>query len=378
MSLTEDIKEYALDIGYAAVGVTTADAFADYQAELSARNGQYDFLMKRPAGPFAGAEPRTFMPEARSIVVVAYDFGRTAFPESLVGVIGRIYQARCYTPPPTRLHGARRELLASFLRQNGCAVGQGFMVPLRPAATRAGVATLGRNTFAYAARAGSLICLEAFVVDAELACDAPTERAPCPPDCRACIDACPTGALYEPFHMNPRRCITFNTCFARDGFGPGVSDSIPPDIREAMGTRVHGCDACQEACPRNKARLAARMPEDPFLERHAREFSLRRMVNMDEEYFETTAQLLMYNYIREKKYHQRNAAVALGNLGDRAAVPDLGQALGDPEAVVREHAAWALGKLGGTAARRLLEKARATEPEPRVAAAIDKALARSA
>ncbi|EHJ46181.1 PBS lyase HEAT domain protein repeat-containing protein [Solidesulfovibrio carbinoliphilus subsp. oakridgensis] len=378
MSLTENIKEYALDIGYAAVGFTAADAFADYRAELSARNDQYDFLMKRPAGPFAGAEPRTLMPGARSIVVVAYDFGCTAFPESLVGVIGRIYQARCYTPPPNRLHGARRELLASFLRQNGCAVGQGFMVPLRPAATRAGVATVGRNTFAYAARAGSFICLEAFVVDAELACDAPTERVNCPPNCRACIDACPTGALYEPLHMNPRRCITFNTCFARDGLGPGVSDSIPHDIREAMSTRVHGCDACQEACPRNRARLEAKLPEDPFLERHAREFSLNRMVNMDEAYFETTAQLLLYNYIREKKYHQRNAAIALGNLGDRAAVPDLRQALGDPEAVVREHAAWALGKIGGTEAKRALEGARGTEPVALVAAAIEEALARSA
>jgi len=378
MSLTENLKEYALDIGYAAVGVTSADAFPEYVAALTARNDQYDFLMKRPAGPFAGAEPRALMPEARSIVVLAYDYAKTAFPESLVGVIGRIYQARCYSPPANRLHAARRGLMAAFLRENGCAIGQDFMIPLRPAAARAGVATYGRNTFAYTAKAGSFVCLEAFVVDAELACDAPTVRLKCPPDCRACLDACPTGALYEPLAMNPRRCITFNTCFARDGFGPGVSDSIPHDIREVMGTRVHGCDACQEACPRNKARLAAKMPEDPFLTRHAREFSLTKMLNMDEACFETTAQWLMYNYIREKKYHQRNAAIALGNLGDPAAVPDLRQALGDAEAVVREHAAWGLGKIGGAAARQALQAARALEPAATVVAEIDRALMRSA
>ncbi len=376
MSLTEAIKEYALDIGYAAVGVTTADPFPGHAANLARRPG-YGFLLRSPGRFPDGAAPRTAWPKARSILALAYDYGARAFPESLVGLVGRIYQARAYAPPANRLHGARRKLLETFLAEHGVAIGQGFALPLRPAAARAGIVTFGRNTFAYTARAGSFVSLDAFVLDAELVPDAPTERCPCPPNCRACLDACPAGAITAPLVVNPERCLTFHACFVR-GDGQGLPGAIPHDLREAMGTRVHGCDACQEACPRNRARLAAKLPEDPFLVRFAADFSLEWMLAMDEASFATTAQLLFFNYIREKKYLQRNAAVALGNRGDRAAVPALARALGDdPEPVVRGHAAWALGALGGDRAVAALSAARAAEPSAWVAGEVARALARA-
>jgi epoxyqueuosine reductase len=69
----------------------------------------------------------------------------------------------------------------------------------------------------------------------------------------------------------------------------------------------------------------------------------------------------MYNYIREKKYFQRNAAIALGNTGDPAFIPDLAQAMQDSEELVRGYAAWALGKIGGSQAKQVLEASRARE-----------------
>lgn len=122
-----------------------------------------------------------------------------------------------------------------------------------------------------------------------------------------------------------------------------------------MGTRVHGCDVCQEVCPRNQAKLTAKLPQDEFLLMVSHDFSLAKMLNMDDEYYVKRVQPLMYNYIKEKKYFQRNAAVALGNLGDPAYLPDLAQAMEDPEPLVREYAAWAIGKIGGIQARSILE-----------------------
>ena len=86
----------------------------------------------------------------------------------------------------------------------------------------------------------------------------------CPEGCSACMKACPTQAIYEPQKLNPRKCISFNNWWTQDG-RPKVTSRIPPEIREKIGTRVHGCDVCQEVCPRNQARLKANLPKDDFL-----------------------------------------------------------------------------------------------------------------
>ncbi len=163
------------------------------------------------------------------------------------------------------------------------------------------------------------------------------------------MDACPTGAIIKPLTLDPRRCISFNAWCTQDG-RPGVTSHIPPDIREKMGTRVHGCDACQEACPRNAAMLKARFPKDPFLVRLAEDFSLPKMLNMSDELYEKSILPVMYNYISDKKYFQRNAAIALGNTGDPDHIPVLDRAMENPEELVRAYAAWALGRIGGSKA----------------------------
>ncbi len=175
------------------------------------------------------------------------------------------------------------------------------------------------------------------------------------------MDACPTGAIYAPLKLIPRRCIAFNNWWTQDGRPPNITSRIPRDIRETFGTRVHGCDVCQEACPRNQFRLNSKLPKDPFLENIAKEFSLTQMLHMSEEFFRKSIQPLMYNYIREKKYFQRNAAIALGNLGDPQNLPVLSEALTVPHETVRGHDAWALGKLGGHTAKKALSAALQTE-----------------
>ena len=375
MSLSQDIKEFALDIGYSRVGITTAESFKDHIAEVGSRGARYDFYSADPRNFLAGAEPQKIMPTAKSIICVAWDYAQKAFPPSLLGIVGRIYQARCYNAPPHRINGARMRLMADFLEKAGCRLGQGFFVPERRAAARAGVTTFGKNNFAYAKNSGSFILLSSFVVDRELEYDTPSLRVKCPPDCTACLDACPTGAIYEPLKLDPSRCISFNCWWTQDG-RPHASSHIPHQVREKMGTKVHGCDLCQEACPRNAAKLGASYPEDPFLVRLAGEFSLAKMLEMPERFYETRLEPIMYNYINDKKYLQRNAAIALGNQGDRENVPVLARALEQqPESLVREYAAWALGKIGGRPARAALEARLRQESNGRVLEEFKTALA---
>lgn len=373
MSLTRDIKDFALDIGYSHVGVTSAEDFSDFIDEVRSRGSLYDFYVEDPRKFIDGAQPKKCMPEAKSIISVAWDYAQKAFPESLLGKIGRIYQARCYNAPPNRINGARYKLLSDFLEKNGCQIGRGFLIPERRAAARAGVTTFGKNNFAYAKNTGSFILLSSIVVDKELEYDSPTYEIKCPKDCTACMDACPTGAIYEPLKLDPRRCIAFNAWWTQDG-RPCVTSYIPPDIRERMGTRVHGCDVCQEACPRNSAKLKAKYPEDPFLVKLAGEFSLTKMLEMPDQFYERTIYPIMYNYIKDKKYLRRNAAIALGNTGDPEHIPVLARAMEDPEELVRGYSAWALGRIAGPKAKAVLESRLKQEASNLVLAEIKQAL----
>jgi len=375
MSLSEDIKDFGLDLGYSKVGITTADSFPDYIAELNSRRDMYGWYIESNFQPIIGADPRNVMPSARSIIAAVYDASKESFPEKLVGKIGRLYQARCYLTPRHRINGARRQLMREFLERNGCQVAPRLVVPERLSAARAGVVTYGKNTFAFTDGIGSFILITVFVVDTELEYDEPTFEVKCPPKCTACFEACPTGALYEPLKMNPRRCIAFNTFMTQDGYPGGVTSYIPPEIREKMGTWIHGCDICQEVCPRNQRRLKAKLPQNEFLTKVAQDFEFTKLLNLSDEFYTKRVQPLMYNYIRDKKYFQRNAAIALGNIGDSAFIPDLARAMEDSEGLVRGYAAWALGKIGGSRAKQVLEASLARETDELAKKEIQAALA---
>ncbi len=374
MSLEKDIKAYALDIGYTHVGIAPADGFCDHINEIESRGDFYDFYSQDPRGFMDGALPQKTIPWAKSIICLVWDYAQKAFPEELLGKIGRIYQARCYGPPPHRINGARYQLMVQFVQKMGCRVARNIFIPERRAAARAGVITFGKNNFAYAKGSGSFVVLSSIVVDKALRYDNPTLKVHCPKDCTACMDACPTGAIYAPLKLNPRRCISFNNWWTQEGRPPNITSCIPHDLREKIGIHVHGCDVCQEACPRNKFRLKHKLPKDPFLESIAKEFSLLKMLQMPDGFFQKNIQPLMYNYIREKKYFQRNAAIALGNLGDSQYIPDLSMALKTPHETVRGHAAWALGRLGGKTARKTLSAALQTEASTGVRKEIKMAL----
>lgn len=117
MSLTRDIKDFALDLGYHDIGVTTAEPFTWYQEELKSRHEGYDYYIESILKPLEGADPQTVWPEARSIVSTVYDYGAQGFPDQLVGKVGRLYQARCYNQSSSRTNGSRRVLFKEYLEK---------------------------------------------------------------------------------------------------------------------------------------------------------------------------------------------------------------------------------------------------------------------
>ncbi len=374
MSLAEDIKAYALDIGYTHVGIAPADDFSGHATEIASRGDLYDFYIQDPRQFMEGALPQRKVPWAKSIICLVWDYAQKAFPERLLGKIGRIYQARCYGPPPQRINGARYQLMLQFVEKLGCRIAHNVILPERRAAARAGVITFGKNNFAYARGSGSFVVLSSILVDKKLQFDRPTLKVNCPEDCTACMDACPTGAIYAPLKLNPRRCISFNNWWTQNGRPPDITSCIPHDLRKNIGTRVHGCDVCQEVCPRNQLRMKEKLPKDPFLENIAKGFSLTKMLHMTDNFFHKSVHPLMYNYIREKKYFQRNAAIAIGNLGNPKYLPDLVEGMSVPHDTVRSHAAWALGQIGGNTARTALSKVLHAESSSWVRKEIEMAL----
>jgi epoxyqueuosine reductase len=182
--------------------------------------------------------------------------------------------------------------------------------------------------------------------------------------CARCISACPTGAIVEPYVVDSRRCISYLTIELR-GF-------IPRALRTLIGNRIYGCDDCQDVCPWNrfavKSEVPAFLPREPLAS-----MDLAAILRMSRDQF---LEATRGSAIRRARYggFLRNAAVALGNAGDPRALPALVEALEHEEALVRGHAAWALGAIGDSRARAPLESRLVEEAEPAVREEIEWAL----
>lgn len=334
MSVTTKIKEYGQYLGYSRIGITTADDFDEYMEILNSREN-YEFILKYNV---VTGSPKKFMPSAKSIIVLLFDYKQKSIPENLDNMIGNIYLSRCYSPQPHSPNGARLKLMIDYLKELGCEVRDDINVPSRWAAARAGVATIGKNNFAYANGIGSYIMIYTLVVDKELEYDTPTLQNKCPSNCTKCKDICPTQALLEPFHLNPKLCIGYNNWMAKE---------VPLELREKIGSRIHGCDKCQQVCPRNNIKAKQVLPKDEYLEMLSKDLTLPAILNMDDEFFKTRIQPIMYNYISKPRMFKRNAIIAMGNSGDDSYIPHLELAMKSDDDLIREYAGWALDRLRG-------------------------------
>lgn len=344
MTLEEKIKNKAMELGYLKAGITSADNFDAYYAELHKRE-EYQFFLTDKRDVVGNALLKDKCPEAKSILSVAYGYGNLLFPEKLTRHVGRAYQARCYNPLPDSVNGIRFEQLKAYIRELGIGVIENIVLPERAVAARAGVISYGKNNFAYVDGYGSFVILSSIIMDTELQTDEPTVCRKCPEHCTKCIDACPTKAIVEPGKLNPARCIGFNNWFTQEGKAEGVSTYIPLALREQIGVHIHGCDICQEACPKNQYVLRNANKEDDLLRTLDAKFDLEKILFLDDDYYREVIYPIMYNYIKDYRYFRRNAAIAMGNSQDPKYIPALEQAAQDGDELVKDAALWALEKL---------------------------------
>ena len=382
MTITEQIKERAYTLGFDIVRITSAEPFADAETAIKQRVGAgyyegMDWFSSERAE--VSCNPRALLPAARSVIALG-TFYLTDAPRDLTTSGDPHGRVSCYAwgDDYHEVIRVRLDHLAAFIRELAppgeektiVFVDTGRMVD-RAVAQRSGLGWYGKNTNILTKGWGSWIFLAEVVTSLELEHDRPI-GATCG-QCEVCLHACPTNAFVAPYVLDSRRCISYLTIEHRG--------SIPLELRPLIGTHIFGCDICQEVCPVNRV-AEARLQrggqlgasDDDGRTRRAKrlEFQPRAAVGsspalipllaLDEEGFR---ERFRHSPIKRAKRRGllRNVCVALGNIGDAAAVPALTDALHDAEPLVRGHAAWALGRIGGEEAHMALVEALASESD---------------
>jgi epoxyqueuosine reductase len=225
----------------------------------------------------------------------------------------------------------------------------------REYAQNAGLGWLAKNTNLINWEKGSWYFLAEILIDIPLQPDQIEPRGSCG-TCTLCIEACPTDAIIEPNILDSRLCISYLTI--------ELKESIPREIRSKTGNLIFGCDICQEVCPWNNK--ATSSLEKGFQPRKGNLLpKLTSLMNMTQEEFN---QRFKGSPVKRSKRRGflRNVAVALGNSKDKSAVIVLGKALNDSEPLVRGHAAWGLGQIGGNDAVQALKERLEVEENPEI------------
>lgn len=367
--LEHTVKQLGMSLGFDLVGIGSAEPFVrDEQIALQRiREGMMDGLpWYTEERVRLATHPEELLPGARSIISLAISYNN----ESRVshnGIAGRIARYAWGDD----YHQVLKDKLKEFaVRLSDSLQGQvrtrifvddGPMND-RAAAERAGVGWFGKNTNILTPSHGSWVLLGQVITDLDLVPDEPLAKN-CG-DCVRCIEACPTGAIVAPYAIDNRKCISFLTIELRG--------TIPRELRPLVGDWVFGCDICQDVCPVN--REVPQTLEPAFKQRH--DFAapeLLPLLSLDDKAFQDRFRNSPVK--RTKRVGlQRNVCVALGNIADPIAIPALSQALMNAEALVRLHAAWALGRIGTFEAADALICALDSEPDVEVRAEIEQAL----
>lgn len=350
------------------MGVTTPEPpphWKTYQDWLAAgRHGEMTYLSNERARK-RRADPREILPECRAILVLVIPYQapqniELTEPDNPARTLRGKVAAYAWGEDYHEILAGRLRSLAAFIEtQTGAPVQQRWYSdtgPLleRDLAQRAGLGWIGKNTCLIHPAQGSYFLLAEILLSIELEPDPPFPHDRCG-SCTRCLEACPTACILPDRTIDARRCISYLTI--------ELKGAIPVDLRTQMGDWVFGCDICQQVCPWNQRFAPA--PGDPA-------FSVRPGVLRPDLIAELKLSPEQFNRKfkgnpvkrAKRRGYLRNVAVALGNLGDEAAIPVLVEALdSEPEPLVRGHAAWALGRLGGMAARQALLRAAKIETD---------------
>jgi epoxyqueuosine reductase len=249
VSLTQKIKQKALEIGFHKVGVARAEALVEEGERLkewlnAGYHGEMRWMEREPE---KRADPRLIFPEAKSVVAVALNYFTPHEHEenSTKGKISRYAWGDDYHDV---LKEKLRELLAFIKTLDETADGKICVdtVPVMDKiwAARAGLGWIGKHSNLITKDFGSWVFLGEILLNLELEADARIEPDHCG-HCTACLDACPTDAIVAARVVDSRRCLSYATIELR-------SPDLPAEIEKNLNGWLYGCDICQDVCPWNR------------------------------------------------------------------------------------------------------------------------------
>jgi epoxyqueuosine reductase len=361
------IRERALAEGFDAVGFAAPDVGRVAKSDLA------DFLDRGYHGDMGWladkaerrADPTVLWPAARSIVVLAVNYGPNSNPLNRLdrrerGTVSVYAQGRDYHDVVKR----RLKALAGWMHRTFACEVKVFAdtapVMEKPLAERAGIGWQGKHTNLVSRCHGSWLFLGEIYTTLALEPDAP-ETDHCG-SCRRCLEVCPTAAFPAAYRLDARRCISYLTIEHKG--------HIAREFRAPMGNRIYGCDDCLAVCPWNKyARRTALAELLPRAELTAPR--LADLAGLDDASFRQVFAGTAIKRLGRDRF-VRNVLIALGNSGRRDLAAVAEGRLDDSSPLVRAMAVWALGRLverdrfAGLAAHH-----RAREGDPAVAAEWD-------
>jgi epoxyqueuosine reductase len=334
-ALSNRIRDLAAECGFALAGIAQAGPVSDFDRYRDwvdrGLAGEMRYLTDHRAD--VRSNPENLLPGVRSIISVGLLYNgpepySTEFSDPERAWISRYAWGEDYHTTVR----AKLEELAAKLQKTESFEWRACVdtAPLleRSIARDAGLGWIGKNTCLINQQSGSWFFLGELLTTLQI-----EPNSTPPPDrcgtCTRCIDACPTAAL-TPYELDATLCISYFTIELRS--------AIPATKRSQIGVNVFGCDICQDVCPWN--RKAPQTGE-------AHEFAppLEKMAALTEPEFRA---MFRRTPVSRAKYSGflRNVAVAMGNSGLEKFREPLTRLANSPDALVAEHAAWALSQIG--------------------------------
>ena len=323
-----ELEKQARDLGFNAVGVVPVplELRRDYFSEwLSAgQHGDMDWMARDPE---RRTHPEQVLAEASCVLCFGLNYYQ---PEpQRRGRIAKYALGKDYHKVVLNKLKRICDWLQTLGAVNRPYVDTGPLLE-KPLGALAGLGWQGKNTMLLNQQDGQWLFLGFILTSFPFPSDAPQ------PDrcgtCTRCVDICPTSAITAPYQLDARKCISYLTIEHK---GP-----IPLPYRKLMGAHLYGCDDCLDVCPWNKwAQLTREVTFSP------RTYpDLRDMLALDEDGFRS---LFAGSPIRRLKRARwlRNVCVVLGNIGTADDLPALEKAAADPDALIREHAEWAIDEI---------------------------------
>lgn len=333
MNLKQYIIDKSKELNIDLIGFTDCEPLnnlKDYLIQRKKENRQTEFekedLEKR-------INPKLTLPECKSIIVIGLSYNNSfnEVPDyKLRGILSRSSWGIDY-------HIVLRKRMEDLINEIEKVqpfnyryfVDTGPLVD-REIARKAGIGYYGKNCSIINDEYGSFIFLGYILTDLDINYIPTVSENRCG-DCIRCIKACPTGALEEPYRVNPKKCISYLT---------QTKNTIPDELREKMSNKIYGCDTCQMACPKNKGIIIPEHKE--FMPVITKGYmNLEELLSISNKEFKEK-----YGHIagswRGKNILKRNAIIAIGNMKSKENLKLLTPLLKEENPMIREYVKWAV------------------------------------